>query len=63
MKIQTCLWILKISIANQKSRLLSSVENPDPHVYGPSVSGSISQRCGSGSGSFPFLIKVLTGLK
>jgi hypothetical protein len=32
---------------------------PDPHVYGPPGSGSrsISQRHGSGSGSFPFLIK------
>jgi hypothetical protein len=36
---------------------------PDPHVIGPS--GSISQRYGSRSvsGSFPFLKKVLSGLK
>jgi hypothetical protein len=27
----------------------------DPHVFGPHGSGSISQRYGSGSGSFPFL--------
>jgi hypothetical protein len=39
-----------------------SVEDPEPHphVFGPPGSGSISQRYGSGS--FPFLIKVLSGL-
>ncbi len=31
----------------------------DPHIFGPP--GSVSQR--SGSGSFFFLIKVLSGLK
>jgi hypothetical protein len=31
------------------------------HVYGPPGSGSISKR--SGSGSFPFLRKVFSGLK
>jgi hypothetical protein len=45
----------------------SSVGNPDPepdpHVFGTPGSGSICQRCGSGSGSFPFLINVLSGLK
>jgi hypothetical protein len=48
----------------------SSVGGPDPqdpHVFGPpgSGSGSISQGYGSesGSGSFPFLIGVLNGLK
>jgi hypothetical protein len=45
--------------------LLTSVEYPDPHAFGPpeSGSGSISQRYGSGS--FPFLINVLSlsGLK
>jgi hypothetical protein len=43
--------------------LLVSVGDPDPHVLGPagSGSGSISQRYGSGS--FPFLINVLSGLK
>jgi hypothetical protein len=41
----------------------NSVGNPDPHVFGPPKSGSISQRYGSWSGSFPFLIKVLSGLK
>jgi hypothetical protein len=35
----------------------SSVEDPD--VFGPPGSGSISQRFGSGS--FPFLINVLSG--
>jgi hypothetical protein len=30
----------------------SSVADPDPRVFGPPVSGSISQRYGSGSGSF-----------
>jgi hypothetical protein len=35
--------------------------DPDPHVFRPPGSGSISQRCGSGS--FSFLINVLSGLK
>ncbi len=30
--------------------------NSDPHVFGPSGSGSISQRHGSGVGSFPFFM-------
>ncbi len=34
-----------------------------PHVFGPSGSGPISQRYGSGSESFLFLINVLSGLK
>ncbi len=33
----------------------------DPHVFGPP--GSISHRSGSGSGSLPFPINVLSGLK
>ncbi len=37
----------------------TSVGDPDPHVFGPTRSGFISQRYGS----FPFLIKVLRGLK
>jgi hypothetical protein len=43
----------------------SSVGDPDPHVFGPSGSRSISQRygSGSGSGSYPFLINVLSGRK
>jgi hypothetical protein len=44
--------------------LLSSVGDPDPqepHVFGPPRPGSIRQRYGSGS--FPFLIRVLRGLK
>ncbi len=40
--------------------VLCSVGDPHPHVFGPPGSGSISQRYGSGS--FPFLIKVLSGL-
>jgi hypothetical protein len=39
----------------------SETDPQDPHVFGPS--GSISQRYGSGSGSFPFFIKVLSGMK
>jgi hypothetical protein len=56
------------------SRHRCSVGDPDPepdpdpqgpHVYGPpgSRSGSINQWYGSGSGSFPFLISVLSTLK
>ncbi len=47
----------------------SSVGDPDPepdsHVFGPTGSGSISQRYESGScsGSFTFLINVLSRLK
>ncbi len=38
---------------------------PDPSVLGPpgSASGSVCHKFGYGSGSFPFLIKVLSGLK
>ncbi len=36
-------------------------DQQDPHVFGPPGSGSFSQRYGSGS--FPFLIKVLKCLK
>jgi hypothetical protein len=44
--------------------VLVSVGDPeDPHVFGPPGSGSTSQLYGSGFGSFPFLIKVLSGLK
>jgi hypothetical protein len=40
-------------------------DSQDPHLFGPPGSGSrsISQRYGSRSGSFPFLIDVLSGLK
>jgi hypothetical protein len=54
-------------VANlQLSTLLqvTSVGDPDPqnpHVFGPPGSRSINQRYRSGS--FPFLIKVLSGLK
>ncbi len=46
--------------------ILSSAGDPDPqdpHVFRPPGFGSISQTYGSGSGSFPFLIKMLSGLK
>jgi hypothetical protein len=46
--------------------LASHVGDPDlqdPHVFVPLGSGSISQRYGSVSGSFPFLIKMLSRLK
>ena len=38
--------------------LASSVPDPDPHVFGPSGSGSISQRYESGSGSFHHQTKI-----
>jgi hypothetical protein len=34
--------------------LVTSVADPDPRVFGPPGSGSISQRYGSGSGSGSF---------
>ncbi len=40
----------------------SSVGDPDPHVFGPPRSGSISKIYGSESGFFPFLIDVLSEL-
>ncbi len=55
-----------------KGRVLQSVGYPDPEpdpdpqdsrVFGPPGSGSISQRYGSGSGSFPFLIDMLSGIE
>jgi hypothetical protein len=54
-----------------KKRVSGSVGDPDPEpdpdIFGPPASGSvsISQRKGSESvsGSFPFLINVLSGLK
>jgi hypothetical protein len=51
---------------NQYQILNDSVGDPestgDPHVFGPPGPGSISQRYGPGSGSFPFLIEVLSRL-
>ncbi len=32
---------------------------PDPHVFGHPGTGSISQRYGSASGSFPFSLKCV----
>ncbi len=52
-------WALALVLA--AGGTASSVGDPDPHVFGPPGSGSISQRYGSGS--FSFLIKVLSGLK
>ncbi len=51
---------------NRTNNVASSVGDPDmdpqdPHVIGPPGSGSFSQRYGSRS--FPFLKKVLSGLK
>ncbi len=43
--------------------IVADPDPPDPYVFGPAGSGSVSQRYGSGSGSFPFLIKLLSGLK
>jgi hypothetical protein len=44
---------------SKKVRAKSSVGDPDPDVFGPPGSGSISQRYGSGSVSFPILIQVM----
>jgi hypothetical protein len=67
---------LRLRVCNEESQQNLNVVNragnpePDPqdlHVFGPSGSGSISQRYGSGSGSrsgsFLFLIKLLSGPK
>ncbi len=47
----------------QKTLVFASIGHPDPDVFGPPGSGSIGQRYGFGSGSFLFIIKVLSGLK
>jgi hypothetical protein len=54
-----------LSLILKLKNSVASVGDPDLHVFGPPGSGSLSQRYGSGSssGSFPFLIKVLSGLK
>ncbi len=51
----------RLWLHNTVRNLCSSVGDPepDPHVFGPPGSGSISQRYGSGSGTFPFLIKCV----
>ncbi len=58
------IWCKTVAAA---SYLQFSVGDQDPeldlHVSGPPESGFISQRYGSGFGSFPFLIKVLSELK
>ncbi len=46
----------------EKPIILSSVPDPDPpdpHVFGPPGSGSISQRYGSRSGSFYHQAKIV----
>jgi hypothetical protein len=50
---QKIFWLIPPTPVNLKASV------PDPHVFGPPGSGSISQRCGSGSGSFhhPSIIK------
>jgi hypothetical protein len=55
----------QISLDNFVPWLMITISVGDQHVFGPPRSGSISQRYRSGSGSifFPFLIKVLSGLK
>ncbi len=59
--------ILLFCLVNCKTVLGIQDPKPDPHVFWSPGSGSISQRCGSwsgsDSGSFPFLINVLSGLK
>ncbi len=64
-KLDKQLWEEKQWHWKAKRHYCSNVGNPDPHVFWPPKcgSGSISQRYGSGSGSghFPFLIKVLRG--
>jgi hypothetical protein len=54
-----------MSVLFNTAVILTSVEDPDPDVFGLPGSGSVSQMngSGSGSGSFPLLIKVLSGLK
>jgi hypothetical protein len=37
----------------------TSVADLDPRVFGPPGSGSLNQRCGSGSGSFYHLAKIV----
>jgi hypothetical protein len=39
--------------------LVGSVADPDPYVFGPPGSGSVSQRYGPGSGSFYHRRKTL----
>jgi hypothetical protein len=50
--------LLLSSQGKRKDACIGSVGDPDPHVFVPP--GSVSQRYGSGS--FPFLIMMLTGM-
>jgi hypothetical protein len=43
----------------QRSSVPDPDPAPDPHVFGPQGSGSISQRYGSGSGSFYHKAKIV----
>ncbi len=54
-----------VGIGNNVGDLEPDPDPQDPHVFEPPGSGFISQRYGSGSGfgSFPFLINVLSRLK
>jgi hypothetical protein len=68
--ICTVQYLYDPSLVKRLDSLSSSVgyldPEPDPHdlhVFGPPGSGFISQSHGSGFGSFPFLVKVLRGLK
>jgi len=56
--------ILKINKERSRIRSLNRIRRIRM-FFGPPGSGSISQRCGSGfgTGSFPFLINVLSGMK
>jgi hypothetical protein len=48
-------YLLRLLLPRKYPTVVCNVGNPDPVPF--------SQRYGSGSGSFPFLIKVLSGLK
>jgi hypothetical protein len=69
-KIEPDLGANNVAQETEHWKLKSSVGDPDPqdqHIFGPPGSRSISQRYVSGSragsSSFPFLIKVSSGLK
>jgi hypothetical protein len=51
--------VYQISFFGEISCEKISVADPDPHVFGPPGSGSISQRYGSESGSFYHQAKIV----
>ncbi len=53
----------KFDTAHTVPTIMTSVGDPDQLVFGPPGSETISQKFGSRSSSFPFLIKVFSGLK